>query len=418
MVAITPLWLIHGFALLALIVASITDLRKREVPDLLNFSLIAIGLMIGLLNSIFGQNIWFLVSSVLGLILGYLIGAAMFYTGQWGGGDAKMLMGLGALLGFDAYTIIEKGFSAILESTFINVFVSIFIAGIIYGIGYLVFVTIKHWKTFRKLTKKKLCEPKTRITKSIVAGTVFTGIVASIIIQQTNLRLIIVMFSGIILIGFYFSIWVKLVEKEIMTTNMPMDEVTPGEWISKKTFVANKEQSPVKSIKQLVALFYDRTEKHTIAKRNKFINHKTKELIKKITINTYAGKKPIDSIIKKIKIKTNKETYNTFRKKIIYALHLEKENSFDTYIKKNNLEYLKEVLEKENIIFNKKYLCGPKDLGISEEQIKTVRREKIKSLLVKKGVPFIPAFLLGYVLVLFIQQHIGTTLLLLLQQII
>lgn len=404
MITITPLWLIHGFALLALFVASITDLQKREVPDLLNFSLIAIGLIIGIINSIFGQNIWFFISSVVGLFAGYLIGAAMFYTGQWGGGDAKMLMGLGALLGLDIYSLIEKGMSTLSESLFVNVFVSIFVVGIIYGIGYLFFVMIKNWKIFKKLLRKKLREKKTRIVKHTIIGIVLIGLIAGVLIQDTQLRVSIVALTGILLFGFYFSLWVKIIEKEIMTTPMSMNDITPGEWISKKIFIANKEQSPVKSIKQLVALFYERGEKHTPLKRNKFINHKTKELIKKITIKTYVGTGIINKIFKGIQIRKNKEKYNSFRKKVIYALHLEKETSFDAYIKKNDLEYLKKVLEKENIIFKKKYLCGPKDLGISEEQIRVIRREKIKSLLVKKGVPFIPAFLLGYILVLIISS--------------
>ena len=94
-----PLWFSHVIILVALIVGSITDFKKREVPDALNYSLIAIGIAFGLISSIFTWSPWPVLSSIGGLAGGYLFGALMFYTGQWGGGDSKMMMALGALLG-------------------------------------------------------------------------------------------------------------------------------------------------------------------------------------------------------------------------------------------------------------------------------------------------------------------------------
>ena len=52
-----------------------------------------------------------------------------------------------------------------------------------------------------------------------------------------------------------------------------------------------------------------------------------------------------------------------------------------------------------------KYVCGPKDLGVSKKQIKLLRqyrqRNLIKNILVKQGIPFIPSFLLALIFTLF-----------------
>ena len=55
----------------------------------------------------------------------------------------------------------------------------------------------------------------------------------------------------------------------------------------------------------------------------------------------------------------------------------------------------------KDVFIGKKYIAGPKDLGISREQIELLKkysaRGKIKTVTIKEGIPFIPAFLVAYV---------------------
>ena len=86
LVIVTLIWLIF---------ASLSDIKTSEVPNWLSFSLIAIGIFIILarltqsttLTSLFWPAISFLIALSIALLL--------YYTKQWGGGDAKLLMGLG-----------------------------------------------------------------------------------------------------------------------------------------------------------------------------------------------------------------------------------------------------------------------------------------------------------------------------------
>ena len=55
-----------------------------------------------------------------------------------------------------------------------------------------------------------------------------------------------------------------------------------------------------------------------------------------------------------------------------------------------------------NIIVNKKYITGPKDLGISKAQIMKLielyKRKKVKRILIKEGIPFVPSFFIAFVI--------------------
>ena len=63
-----------------------------------------------------------------------------------------------------------------------------------------------------------------------------------------------------------------------------------------------------------------------------------------------------------------------------------------------------------DVLVGGKRICGPKDLGISLEQIghliKLKHKKKIKKVLIKEGIPFIPAFFLGFIVTLILQEKI------------
>ena len=54
-----------------------------------------------------------------------------------------------------------------------------------------------------------------------------------------------------------------------------------------------------------------------------------------------------------------------------------------------------------NIYVGKEYICGPKDLGIDRKQINKLvefrKRGKVKRVLIKEGIPFVPSFFVAFV---------------------
>jgi Flp pilus assembly protein protease CpaA len=101
--------------LLLLIIAAVVDVRAREIPDAIPLALL--GWAIALTASGVSPHGWMLL--VLGLVTGLLFGAVVFWLGGFGGGDAKLLVALGATLGpqdflvFMFYVAVAGGLLAI-----------------------------------------------------------------------------------------------------------------------------------------------------------------------------------------------------------------------------------------------------------------------------------------------------------------
>lgn len=208
---------------LSLFIASIEDFKKREVPDWLNFSLIFFGIAMSSIISILNKDISVIGRSVFGLIVSVILGYLMFYTGQWGGGDSKMIMALGAILGL-SWPLIPL-------PTLILLYANIMLAGAVYGMVWVVVLTIIHWKPifkgYKKIARKhKMLRLFINITALLMIGILFfspgleryTRVVFSILILS--------------LYGmFYLWMLVKVVEKEAFIKYVEPEVLTEGEWI-------------------------------------------------------------------------------------------------------------------------------------------------------------------------------------------
>lgn len=87
-------------ALIWMIFATVQDLRVKEVSNWLNFSLVGLGLAYRLFYSIQNRDHGFFLLGVLGVFVFFFISQAFYYGRVFGGGDAKLLVGIGAVLPF------------------------------------------------------------------------------------------------------------------------------------------------------------------------------------------------------------------------------------------------------------------------------------------------------------------------------
>lgn len=274
-----PLGITYIISFIVLFTGTITDFKTREVPDWLNYGLVISGVGLNLLFSVIYSNSSFIINSIVGLLIFFGIAYIMFYAGQWGGGDSKILMGLGAMIGIDV------GFKT--PQFLFLFFINALLVGAIYGLLWSIFLVFKNKRKFLKEIKKILSEKNVVATKKFMLITLALFLLLFFFIKIYYIKLLILSLAFLILTTFYLWAFVKAIEKSSMHKLVEPSKLTEGDWI----------------------------------------------------VN--------------------------------------------------------------DIIIDGKRITGPKDLGVSKSQIKKLiqfyKQKKVKKILIKEGIPFVPSFLIAFI---------------------
>lgn len=226
-----PLEIFFGIIILAvLIVGSYTDLRTREVPDMVNYGLIVSGICLRLIWSLASSDWSYIIEGLLGLALCVALAYAMFYAGQWGGGDAKMMMGLGTIIGLDL------NFNALLVGFLFN----IFLIGAVYALFWSIFLAVKNRGKFAAEYKKFFRMKKTVLSRKIVLVSAVLMLIPIYFIKDNSIRLVLFLFVLLCIFTFYLWIFVRVIERSCMLKLVPPEKLTEGDWIAKDVIVGGK----------------------------------------------------------------------------------------------------------------------------------------------------------------------------------
>ena len=201
-------------AFIWILFAVVQDLRKREVANWVNFSLFGIAVFYKLINYLSNGNyklIWF---AFLGILVFFVLSNLFYYSGIFGGGDAKLLIALGAVLPFESYfDFIGKGGGFI---------VSLFIIGAIYSLIYSVYIVKNNKKKFILEFKHKMGLDKFYI---FLAGVIAIGLIFLI-----NPIVLGFLFALLIVFLPFLYIYLKSLE-ECMVEIVSSKKLTEGDWI-------------------------------------------------------------------------------------------------------------------------------------------------------------------------------------------
>ena len=216
--------------LLVFFIATLTDMKKREVPDTLNYIYLGSGIIFALIMSLHNQNTFYIMNSVIGILLAYGLGSLLYYMGQWGGGDAKLLLGFGAWHGL-FYETLSLRFS---EMLMLNFILLLFIAGGVYGLFYLIFLFVKNKNNF-KVEKQK----KTGIGSILILlGSLFLLFLGTMLTYPLNvLSLVLAITLSLMYLLMKHS---KNIEDSLFIKDLPIEKVTEGDWLQEDIKLGNK----------------------------------------------------------------------------------------------------------------------------------------------------------------------------------
>lgn len=214
-------------ALIWIVFASTQDLKKREVANWLSFSLIIFALGFRFFWSLFSLNInfAFFYQGLIGLGIFFIIGNFFYYVRLFAGGDAKLMIALGPVLGF------SSNFTTNLKIYFIFLFVYLF-AGMFYGLFWSISLMINNFKNFKKEFSKifyKNSKPTLLIS--------FAGL---ILVFFGFVDLIFSYFGALVLILPYLYIFAKAIDEACMIKDIQVSELTEGDWLYRDVKIGKK----------------------------------------------------------------------------------------------------------------------------------------------------------------------------------
>jgi len=204
-------------ALVWTISAVVQDLKTREIANWLNFSLIIFALGFRFFYSLFsGADFGFFYQGLAGLGIFFVLGNVLYYGKMFAGGDAKLLIALGAILPF------SENFYSNLE-VFLYFFVIFLLVGAIYSIIASVRLCIKNYGKFRKEFKKRF-----KVNKTMLILSLFFSLIV-LIFSYMNFYLIFI--AIIIFIFPYLYLYAKAVDEAAMIKTLDPKNLREGDWL-------------------------------------------------------------------------------------------------------------------------------------------------------------------------------------------
>ncbi len=224
------LWL-YAIAGVWIIAASMQDLIKREVANWINFSLIAFAISFRIFYSAFSTDLMFLLYGVMGLFIFFLLANLFYYSRIFAGGDAKLLIALGAVLPSGT------GFYGSLTELMYFVFLFL-ICGSVYGIAYSVLLVLRKRGEFTREFSLQLKDKKILIFLSL--GMFVFSFITVYFFNETVLFL----FPLIFLLFPFLLIYAKSVEECCMVKSVRANELNEGDWLYEALRLGNKRIKP------------------------------------------------------------------------------------------------------------------------------------------------------------------------------
>ena len=187
-------------------IAALWDLKTTEIPDQIPHIMVIIALVVYGVQSYAEFNYWILLTSIISglLLLGF--GFLMYFSSQWGGGDAKLLSAIGFLL-----PTAPSGFANLFFPFPASFLFNLFLVGAGYMIVYALILALMNKKIIERFASDMKSSSKIFVFGSATLFVVFTLLsllVANAFSIQASTKFLLD--NSVLLLGatiFIFIIW-------------------------------------------------------------------------------------------------------------------------------------------------------------------------------------------------------------------
>jgi Flp pilus assembly protein protease CpaA len=222
---------------IGLLIATYRDVQERLVPDTASMGLIALGLLAGIVQALLAHDASLFLPHLVGFLAGLALGLLMYVTRQWGGGDAKLLAGVGAVMGLWTDNLLLPAFLVLL-----------ILAGAVYGLCMTLYLAlVKHRKSFLPAFVAYL---RTRVAHRLRITLVVTCalLLALMLFVDVGMRILL----GGIMVALYLLLysWIlmRVVETTVLTKKYPVGKLVEGDWLAQDVVVRKKTVAPMRKI--------------------------------------------------------------------------------------------------------------------------------------------------------------------------
>ncbi|MBN2518661.1 MAG: prepilin peptidase [Candidatus Altiarchaeota archaeon] len=208
------------------------DLKTGEIPDKFTLGLVLVALAMRLGYSLYsGDFNVFLDGAMTGGIF-FAFGALLFYTGGWGGGDAKLVTGIGASIGglYPGLTLVDSSMQ--IFPPFFGFFVSLALVSIPYSIAYSLILSYKNREAV-SLAKKRFKDNWIFLLLVLVLSVSLV-----LVLRPWNLLLLLSLVSPFLL--FSLLLFMRSVEETALRKEIPVSELKEGDIVAEDVVVKGK----------------------------------------------------------------------------------------------------------------------------------------------------------------------------------
>lgn len=221
--------------LIWIIFAVFQDIKHKEIANWLNFSLIIFALGFRFFYGLFSDSGFGLFyQGLIGLGIFFVLGNLFYHGKMFAGGDAKLMIALGAVLPF------SQIFSINLKIFFWFLFLFLIVAAV-YSLSFSFYLGLKNFKKFKKEFLKIFNKRKNLIYVSMIIGILL--MISGLFVFE--MKSLILFFGIIVFIMPYFYVYAKAVDESSMIKNISTKKLKEGDWlyhdvkVGKKTIKAN-----------------------------------------------------------------------------------------------------------------------------------------------------------------------------------